>query len=92
MGSRASAACGTSVRGIAFPSRVGYDPHRPRIDDAAAFDAEIAPVIKLVDTTIFNALIDAIREDVRRETGIDLQAEVKIVGLATAARSDSEGS
>jgi UDP-N-acetylmuramate dehydrogenase len=36
------------------------------------------------------ALIDAIREDVRGAAGIDLQPEVKIVGVPAAARPGSE--
>ena len=36
-------------------------------------------------------LIEAIRTDVRRETGIDLEPEVKIVGVPATARRASEG-
>jgi UDP-N-acetylenolpyruvoylglucosamine reductase len=37
------------------------------------------------------ALIEAIRTDVHRETGVDLEPEVKIVGVPATNRRASEG-
>ena len=44
-----------------------------------------------VEEEKIEALIEAIRRDVRQGTGIELEPEVRIVGVPAASRNASEG-